>query len=128
MPSGHGRPRANARFSRILRALTEVLGRDICANDPRMSAGYPSPKLPLWADFSFLKTWLFETWLFAISTRKCSLALFCVLVRTCVFLRSVALFLHPTAFRVTAFGNFSFKSQIQMANHRNIFGQPAFVT
>ena len=34
-------------FSRILRALTEVWGRAICANDPRMSAGYPSPKLPL---------------------------------------------------------------------------------
>ena len=30
------------------------LGRDIRANDPRMSAGYPSQKLPLWADFSFL--------------------------------------------------------------------------
>ena len=29
--------------------------RDIRANDPRMSAGYLSPKLPLWADFSFLK-------------------------------------------------------------------------
>ena len=43
-------------FSRTLTALTEVLGRDICANDPRMSAGYPSQKLPLWADFSFLKT------------------------------------------------------------------------
>ena len=41
-------------FSRILRALTEVLGRDIRANDPWMSAEYPSPELPLWADFSFL--------------------------------------------------------------------------
>ena len=41
-------------FSRILTALTEVLGRDIRANDPRMSAGYPVRKLPLWADFSFL--------------------------------------------------------------------------
>ena len=41
-------------FSRILSALTEVLGRDIRANDPRMSAGYPARKLPLWADFSFL--------------------------------------------------------------------------
>ena len=41
-------------FSRILSTLTEVLGRDIRANDPRMSAGYPSPKLTLWADFSFL--------------------------------------------------------------------------
>ena len=50
-PSGHGCPRQNARFSRI---LTEVLGRDIRANDPRMSAGCPSQKLPLWADFSFL--------------------------------------------------------------------------
>ena len=28
--------------------------RDIRANDPRMSTGYPSQKLPLWADFSFL--------------------------------------------------------------------------
>ena len=33
----------------------EVLGRDIRANDPRMSAGRPSRKLPLWADFWFLK-------------------------------------------------------------------------
>ena len=41
-------------FSRILTALTEVLGRDMRANDPRMSAGCPSQKLPLWADFSFL--------------------------------------------------------------------------
>ena len=39
-------------FSRILSALTEVLGRDIRANDPRMSARDPSPKLPLWANFS----------------------------------------------------------------------------
>ena len=43
-------------FSRILTTLTEVLGRDIRANDPRMSAGCPSPKLPLWADFAFLKS------------------------------------------------------------------------
>ena len=35
-------------------ALTEVLGWDIRANDPRMSPGYPSQKLRLWADFSFL--------------------------------------------------------------------------
>ena len=37
-------------FSLIFRALNEVLGRDICANDPLMSAGCPSQKLPLWAD------------------------------------------------------------------------------
>ena len=42
-------------FSRISTALTEVLGRDIRANGPRMSAGCPSQKLPLWADFSFLR-------------------------------------------------------------------------
>ena len=54
-PSGHGCPRRNACFfSRILTALTEVLGRDICASGPQMSAGCPSQKLPLWADFSFL--------------------------------------------------------------------------
>ena len=41
-------------FSRILTALTEVLGRDIRANAPRMSAGCPPQKLPLWADSSFL--------------------------------------------------------------------------
>ena len=41
-------------FFQDLTALTEVLGQDICANDPRMSAGCPSQKLPLWADFSFL--------------------------------------------------------------------------
>ena len=34
-PSGHGCPRRNACFSRIWTALTEVLGRDIRANDPR---------------------------------------------------------------------------------------------
>ena len=28
--------------------------RDVSANDPWMSAGYPSQQLPLWADFSFL--------------------------------------------------------------------------
>ena len=33
-------------FSRILTTLTEVFGRDIRANDPRMSAGCPSQKLP----------------------------------------------------------------------------------
>ena len=62
IPYGRGRPRLgvmdvrgeNACFSRIWRALTEVLGRDVRANDPRMSAGYPSKKLPLWAEFSFL--------------------------------------------------------------------------
>ena len=42
-------------FSKILTALTEVLGRDIRANDPWTSVGCPSQKLPLWADFSFLK-------------------------------------------------------------------------
>ena len=41
-------------FARISSALTEVLGRDVRANDPRMSAGYPSQKLTLWAAFSFL--------------------------------------------------------------------------
>ena len=41
-PSGHGCPRPNACFSRVLSALTEVLGRDIRANDPWMSAGRPS--------------------------------------------------------------------------------------
>ena len=40
---------AAACFSRILTTLTEVLGRDIRANDPQMSAGCPSL-----ADFSFL--------------------------------------------------------------------------
>ena len=64
IPWGRGRPRLRVMdirarmlvFSRILTALTEVLGRDIRANGPRMSAGCPSQKLPLWADFSFL-TW-----------------------------------------------------------------------
>ena len=40
--SGHGCPRRNACFSSSLRTLTKVLGRDIRANDPQMSAGYPS--------------------------------------------------------------------------------------
>ena len=42
-------------FSRILSTLTEVLGRDIRVNDPRMSAGCLSRKLPLWADFQTLE-------------------------------------------------------------------------
>ena len=51
-------------FSRILRALTEVLGRDIRANDARMPAGYPARKLPLWADFLFLTNNLaWQNWL-----------------------------------------------------------------
>ena len=41
-------------FPGISRTLTEVLGRGIRANDPRISAGYPARKLPLGADFSFL--------------------------------------------------------------------------
>ena len=49
--SGHECPRRNAYFSRILTALTEVLGQDIRANDPRMSAGYASSLR--W--FSFLR-------------------------------------------------------------------------
>ena len=52
---GSWMPAPKCLFSRILRALTEVLGRDIRANDPRMPAGCPSPKLSLWADLSFLK-------------------------------------------------------------------------
>ena len=59
-PSGRGCPRHNACFSRMLTSLTEVLGRDIRADDPRMSAGCPSPKLLLWADFSFLKRHLWK--------------------------------------------------------------------
>ena len=51
-------------FSRILSALTEVLGRDIRANDPRTSAGYPSQKLPLWADFSCLFYGVSRIWCF----------------------------------------------------------------
>ena len=62
-PLGHGRPRLRVMdvraemlvFPSILAALTEVLGWDLRANDPRMSAGCPSEKLPLWADFSFLE-------------------------------------------------------------------------
>ena len=54
-PSGYGCPHRSAYFSSVSRALTEVLARDIRANGPRMSAGYPSRKLPLWADFPFLK-------------------------------------------------------------------------
>ena len=59
-------------------------------------------------------TWLFQTWLFAIFTRKRSFALFCALLRTCVcallcsYLRSFAricVFLRTAAFRTTAFGN-----------------------
>ena len=45
---GHENSAQNACFfSRFLTALTEVLGRDIRADDPRMSAGCPSEKLPL---------------------------------------------------------------------------------
>ena len=52
-PSGHGCSRLNACSSSVSRALTEVLTRDIRANEPRMSAGHPARKLPLslWAAF-----------------------------------------------------------------------------
>ena len=53
-------------FSRISRALTEVLGRDIRTNDPRTSAGYPARKLPLRADCSFLKRDLYFSHLWAL--------------------------------------------------------------
>ena len=62
IPSGRGRPRLRVMdvraqmlvFFQDLSALTEVLARDIRAKDPRMSAGYPARKLPLWTDFLFL--------------------------------------------------------------------------
>ena len=54
-PSGHGCPRQNVCLSRVSRALTQVLAWDIRMDDPRMSAGYPSRKLPLWVTFSFLR-------------------------------------------------------------------------
>ena len=57
VPSRHGCPRRNSCFPRILTALTEVLGRDIRAND----AGCPSQRLPLWADFSSLILGLHQT-------------------------------------------------------------------
>ena len=69
-PWGRGRPHLRVMdvraqmfvfFSRILRGPTEVLGQDIRANDPRMSVGYPARKLPLWADFLFLRFGGIET-------------------------------------------------------------------
>ena len=59
IPWGHGRPHLRVMnvsapkclFFKDLRGLTEILGQDIRANDPRMSAGYPSQNLPLWAAF-----------------------------------------------------------------------------
>ena len=45
-------------FFQDFEALTEVLGRDTRANGPRMSEGYPSQKLPLWAEFSFSNIYL----------------------------------------------------------------------
>ena len=41
---GYGCPHRNAGSPRVSRALTEVLVRDIRANAPRMSAGYPARK------------------------------------------------------------------------------------
>ena len=41
-------------FSRVLSALTEILGRDICANDPPDVRGISVLKTSSWADFSFL--------------------------------------------------------------------------
>ena len=70
--------------------------------------------------FGSSQAWLFQAWLFGIFTRKCSFALFCALLRSsalfcglafalfCARLRSFAriyVFLRPTAFRTTAFGN-----------------------
>ena len=51
---GSWMPAPTCFFSRILTALTEVLGQDLRTNDPRMSAGCLSQKLLLWADFSSL--------------------------------------------------------------------------
>ena len=70
------------------------------------------------------QTWLFQTWLFALSTRKRSFALFCALLRSfalfcrlafaliCALLRA---FLRTTAFRTTAFGNcrFALEGRVQ---------------
>ena len=53
-PSGHGCPRPDACFFQDFEGPDRSLGRDIRADGPWMSVGYPSPKLPLWADFSFL--------------------------------------------------------------------------
>ena len=45
----------------------KFLGRDIRTNGPRMSAGYPSQKLPLWADFSFLTS--VSAWIYGNEAR-----------------------------------------------------------
>ena len=59
------------------------------------------------------KTWLLQTWLLAFFKRKRSFVPFCALLRSVANLRfrSFALFcvfLRPTAFRTTAFGNLRF--------------------
>ena len=51
-------------FFQNLSALTEVLGRDIRANDPRMSAGYPARKL------REAKPGCFQTWGFPLFSGK----------------------------------------------------------
>ena len=67
--------------------------------------------------FGSSQTWLFQTRLFAIFTRKRSFALFCALLRSFMDLRrrsfalisvllcAFACFLRPTAFRMTTSGN-----------------------
>ena len=58
----------NACFLQVLEGLTEVFGR--------MSAGISGPKLPLWADFSFLKVCLHSLNLFLKRALKDSLGCF----------------------------------------------------
>ena len=57
-PSGHGPPRLRVVGVRGFRleGLTEVLpqGLEVNPNDPAMSAGYPTRKLPPWAAVAFL--------------------------------------------------------------------------
>ena len=56
---GHGRPHVPVMdvrtqmlvFSKVSRACPKFLARDVRANEPGMSAGYPARKLSLWALF-----------------------------------------------------------------------------
>ena len=50
--SGHGCPRPNV-FFKVSRACPKFLTQDVHPNDPRISAGYLSRELSVWAASSF---------------------------------------------------------------------------
>ena len=75
------------------------LSRPLCSTAGLVRHPIPGCPLIYW---HFLVTWLFQTWLLAILTRKHSFALFCAHLRS---FAHICVFLRPTAFRTTAFAN-----------------------